>query len=138
MKNITLYRPVGLKELELIIENDFKAFPPRLDWQPIFYPVMNEDYAIEIALKWNTIDEFSGYCGFVTAFVINSDFIEKYEVQNVGNKIHNELWVPSEELEEFNKNIQDKIYVTKTFLGKQFVSKVTSVVDGVIKRTEIK
>lgn len=123
MKTITLYRPVGIKELELIIENDFKAFPPRLEWQPIFYPVMNEDYAIEIALKWNTIDAFSGYSGFVTAFDVNKEYCEKYEIQNVGSKIHNELWVPAEELKDFNENITNKIYVTKTFLGKKTLSR---------------
>lgn len=36
-----LYRPVGLRELELIAKADFKAFPPRLPEQPIFYPVLN-------------------------------------------------------------------------------------------------
>ncbi|MBK5721430.1 hypothetical protein JGH11_11150 [Dysgonomonas sp. Marseille-P4677] len=64
--NTTLYRPVGLKELQLIIDLDFKAFPPRLEWQPIFYPVLNQEYAEQIAEKWNTKDEFSGYCGIVT------------------------------------------------------------------------
>ena len=69
MKNtIKLYRPVGKKELDLIAQSDFKAYPPRLTWQPIFYPVMNFDYAAQIAKEWNTPDEFSGYCGFVTGF----------------------------------------------------------------------
>lgn len=45
-----LYRPVGLKEMELIAESGFKKFPPRLMWQPIFYPVLNEQYASQIAL----------------------------------------------------------------------------------------
>ncbi len=115
MEKATLYRPVGLKELELIVESSFSEFQPRLEWQPIFYPVMNEEYAIEIALKWNTIDEFSGYCGFVTAFDVPRYYVNKYEVQNVGSKNHNELWVPSEELAAFNDNIMGGIYITKTF-----------------------
>ncbi len=138
MKKITLYRPVGLKELQLIVESDFKAFPPRLEWQPIFYPVMNEGYACEIALKWNTMDEFSGYCGFVTTFDMNEKFIEKYEIQNVGGYIHNELWLPSEELEEFNSNIIGEIQITKTFLGKQFVTPKSGVVNEIIERTIVK
>jgi hypothetical protein len=40
-----LYCPVGAEELELIRESDYTAFSPRLSWQPIFYPVLNEDYA---------------------------------------------------------------------------------------------
>lgn len=66
MKTTRLYRPVGEKEMVLIIENGFKKFPPRLEWQPIFYPVLDENYASEIAEKWNTRDEFGNYLGFVT------------------------------------------------------------------------
>ncbi|WP_394749971.1 ADP-ribosylation/crystallin J1 [Spongiimicrobium salis] len=135
MKEITLYRPVGLKELQLIVESNFNAFPPRLEWQPIFYPVMNEEYAIEIAMKWNTIDAFSGYCGFVTAFEIDFEFIQKYKVQNVGSKTHNELWVPADELEKFNANIRGRIYVTKTFLGEQFSYTKDNKINQIIRKT---
>ena len=137
MEKITLYRPVGLKELELIVENGCGEFPPRLEWQPIFYPVMNEEYAIEIALKWNTKDEFSGYCGFVTAFDVPRNYINKYEVQNVGSEYHNELWVPSEELAEFNDNIIGEIYVTKTFLGEQFSYAENDDITKIIEKTKV-
>ena len=116
----TLFRPVGLKEMELIAESNFKKFPPRLDWQPIFYPVLNQQYAEQIALEWNTVDEFSGFCGIVTAFDVNSNYVNKFEIQNVGNKIHNELWIPSEELEEFNKNIIGKIKISNAFFGNNY------------------
>lgn len=66
MKTVTLYRPVGVKEMELIIGRDWRAFPPRLEWQPIFYPVLNQQYAEQIAGEWNTNDAFSGYCGIVS------------------------------------------------------------------------
>jgi hypothetical protein len=48
-ETITLYRPVGQKELDLIAQSGYRAFPPRLSGQPIFYPVLNEEYAREIA-----------------------------------------------------------------------------------------
>ena len=48
-----LFRPVGQKEFDLIRESDFTAFPPRLPQQPIFYPVLNEHYATQIAPEWN-------------------------------------------------------------------------------------
>ncbi|MHC8948000.1 hypothetical protein [Sphingobacterium hungaricum] len=48
-----LYRPVGQSELKLIEDSGWKKFPPRLAQQPIFYPVMNEEYAIQIARDWN-------------------------------------------------------------------------------------
>jgi hypothetical protein len=137
MKTITLYRPVDLKELILIIESNFSEFPPRLNWQPIFYPVMNEEYAVQIALKWNTIDEFSGYSGFVTAFKMDAEFIEKYEIHNVGGKIHNELWVPADKMNLFNSNILEKITVTKSFLGKQFKNIDNNLVMSIIKNTKV-
>ncbi len=43
---VTLYRPVGPEERELIRQSGFTAFPPRLPDQPIFYPVLTEDYAV--------------------------------------------------------------------------------------------
>ncbi|MNE30079.1 hypothetical protein D3C80_1235790 [compost metagenome] len=116
----TLYRPIGIKEFELIAENGFKQFPPRLDWQPIFYPVLNQQYAEQIAFEWNTRDEFSGYCGIVTKFEVTDEIFSKYAVQNVGDRIHDELWIPAEELTEFNKNIIGKIEVIKVFYGDKF------------------
>ncbi|MDY7004363.1 MAG: hypothetical protein SWX82_10515 [Cyanobacteriota bacterium] len=50
---ITLFRPVGKKEMELIKESNYCAFPPRLPFQPFFYPVLNEEYAVQIARDWN-------------------------------------------------------------------------------------
>ena len=37
----------------LIAESGYTKFPPRLPEQPIFYPVLNEEYAVEIASGWN-------------------------------------------------------------------------------------
>lgn len=116
----TLYRPIGLKELQLIIDLDFKAFPPRLEWQPIFYPVLNQEYAEQIAEKWNTKDEFSGYCGIVTKFDLPTSYLQKFEVHNVGGFIHYELWIPSLELNEFNNNIIGQIEIVKVFKGGNF------------------
>lgn len=106
-----LYRPVGEKELMLIADSSYKAFPPRLPEQPIFYPVLNKRYAIEIAEKWNTKDKNSGYKGYVTEFEVDDDYISRYEVQTVGASYHKELWIPAEELAEFNSHIIGKIRV---------------------------
>ncbi|WP_208745790.1 hypothetical protein [Pedobacter kyonggii] len=115
MKTIRLFRPVGLKEMELIAESGFNAFPPRLAWQPIFYPVMNQQYAEQIALEWNTNDEFFGFIGIVTAFEVNEGYLKKYDVQNVGGAVHNELWIPAEELNDFNSNINGTIEIVKVY-----------------------
>jgi hypothetical protein len=120
-KMTTLFRPIGQKELQLIIENGYTGFPPRLVWQPIFYPVMNVEYAREICQKWNIHDENSNFSGFVTAFDVDSDYLSQFEIQNVGGTQHNELWIPSEELSNFNAHIIGKIRVIEAYYGEKFV-----------------
>ena len=112
MKTTTLYRPVGPKELKLIEDSGWKAFPPRLPEQPIFYPVMNEDYAIQIARDWNVPASGSG---FVTRFEVDAEYLSRFAEQVVGGSVHRELWVPAEELEEFNRHIVGQIEVTQKF-----------------------
>lgn len=108
----TLYRPVGPNELKKIEESGWKKFPPRLLQQPIFYPVLNEEYAIQIARDWNVPASGSGY---VTKFDVNAEYLSKFQRQVVGDDVHEELWIPAEELEEFNDNIVGLIEVTKEF-----------------------
>lgn len=115
-----LFRPVGLKEMELIVQSGWKHFPPRLAWQPIFYPVLNQAYAEQIAIEWNIEDEFSGYCGIITSFEVNSEFLIHYSVQNVGAANHNELWIPAEKMFDFNQNIVGNIQIINAFFGKEF------------------
>jgi hypothetical protein len=107
-----LYRPVGPKELELIAASGFRSFPPRLPEQPIFYPVLNEEYAIQIARDWNV--PASG-AGFVTRFRVPTAFLTRYPPKIVGGKIHAELWVPAEDLPEFNRQIIGPIEVIAEF-----------------------
>ena len=116
-----LFRPVGYHELELIRQLEFKAFPPRLEIQPIFYPVLNEDYAIQIAKEWNTRDKSSGYVCYVTRFEVNDEYLSKFERKIVGAKVHEELWVPAEELDEFNSQIVGKIEVTQAFHSIEYI-----------------
>jgi len=111
-KTTSLYRPVNQAELDLIIELEYTAFPPRLPQQPIFYPVMNEEYAIQISRDWNVPAYGVGY---VVKFEVDSVYLSKFNIENVGGGIHNELWVPAEELAEFNKHIIGLIEVTKVF-----------------------
>jgi hypothetical protein len=134
MKTIKLYRPIGEKELILISESDFTRFPPRLEWQPIFYPVLNKEYANEISSKWNTIDEFSNYLGFVSEFNISEEEYLKYKVENVGGKIHNELWVPAENLETFNKAIVGEIKIVNVFIGELFKKSSYPIVNDFLEK----
>ncbi|QDV38886.1 hypothetical protein [Tautonia plasticadhaerens] len=115
-KTTVLYRPIGRKELDLIAESGFLAFPPRLPGQPIFYPVLNESYATQIARDWNTNDAASGFVGFVTRFRVRSAFLARYEVKTVGGSAHQEYWIPAEDLDEFNQNLDGPIEVIAEFL----------------------
>ena len=108
----TLFRPVGPKELELIRDADMKAFPPRLPEQPIFYPVLNQEYARQIARDWNVKE--SG-AGFVTKFEVDAEYLKRFPVEVVGGSVHEELWVPAEQLEEFNSMIVGDIEVVESF-----------------------
>ena len=111
-ETVTLYRPVGEKELVLIKQSGYKQFPPRLPEQPIFYPVLNQEYAIEIARDWNAVDNNIGY---VTKFEVKADFLSNYSVKVVGASRHQEYWIPAEDLEEFNSNIIGLIEVVREF-----------------------
>ncbi|MFD7262709.1 hypothetical protein [Streptomyces sp. NPDC059874] len=108
----TLWRPTGPVELDLVRALDWRAWPPRLPEQPIFYPVLNEDYAIRIARDWNV--KHSGV-GFVTRFEVDSDFLTRYPVRQAGGETILELWVPAEELDEFNAHIVGRIEVVREF-----------------------
>lgn len=119
-----LYRPVGLKELELIAQSGFTSFPPRLPEQPIFYPVLNFEYAEQIARDWNT--KQSTFCGFVIRFEVEQAYAETFEIHTVGSRIHQELWVPAEELEEFNRRIIGKLEVVAAYYGPEFKGGIDS------------
>lgn len=109
---ITLWRPVGPAELLLIKHAGHRAFPPRLPEQPIFYPVLNEGYAIQIARDWNVKADGAGY---VTRFEVRRDFLDKYEVQQAGGQEHLEYWIPANDLQAFNDAIVGLIEVVAEF-----------------------
>jgi hypothetical protein len=111
----TLYRPVGQKELDLIRTSGFREFPPRLPEQPFFYPVLTEEYAIQIARDWNMKDENSGFVGYVLRFKVHTVFFNQYEVHVVGNSGHREYWIPKDELPLLNANIVGSIQVLSEF-----------------------
>ena len=109
-----LYRPVGSKELELIKKSNYRRFPPRLTEQPIFYPVLNEQYATEIASGWN-VKYNEDHRGYVTKFEVDDQYCGQFEVHQVGGPHHKELWVPAEKLDEFNEHIIGEIHIISEF-----------------------
>ena len=53
--------------------------------------------------------------GFVTRFEVESSFLSRYPVQQAGGETILELWVPADELDEFNRHIVGSIEVTHEF-----------------------
>ena len=114
---VTLYRPVGAKELALVEGADFRSFPPRLPDQPIFYPVTNEAYATQIARDWNArLNE--DRLGYVTRFKVDAAYLARFERKVVGGAEHEEYWIPAEGLDEFNEKIVGRIEVIACFDGR--------------------
>jgi hypothetical protein len=112
VNTVMLYRPVGDSELQLIERSGFRSFPPRLPGQPIFYPVVNEEYAAQIAREWNAR---GGKRGHVARFAIEAGYIGGFEIHQVGGRIHQEYWIPAELLDEFNRHIVGLIEIVATF-----------------------
>jgi len=112
-----LFRPVGESEMRLIAESGFRSFPSRLPGQPIFYPVLNEEYATQIARDWNAKD-LQSKAGYVTRFAVRTDYLSQFTAQKVGGPLHLEYWIPADKLAEFNENIVGLIEVISEFYDK--------------------
>jgi len=109
-----LYRPVGQAELDLIAESGWSAFPPLLPEQPIFYPVLDEEYAIQIARDWNAKYN-TPPVGYVTRFRVKAAFLQPYAVRTAGSSAHREYWIPADDLSTFNRNIVGPIEVIHAY-----------------------
>ena len=107
----TLFRPVGADELRLVEQSGFRAFPPRAE-QPIFYPVLTEEFALKIVREWLIPDLGAGY---ITRFKVQRAFLSRYQIQNAGGPALQEYWIPAKDLAEFNQNIVGPIEVIRQF-----------------------
>jgi hypothetical protein len=112
-RTVTLYRPTGPEELALVAQSGYLRWPPRLPEQPIFYPVTNEAYAVQIARDWNVPQSGSG---FVTRFEVLESFMRRYETHIVGAARHEEWWIPAEDLEALNAHLVGRIEVIHSFM----------------------
>lgn len=74
------------------------------------------------ALHWNTKAGTHG--GFVTRFVVDDVYVSRFERQVVGSREHEELWVPAEELAEFNSRIEGRIEVIGAHFGEGYRGEV--------------
>ena len=112
VETVTLWRPTGPQELALVEASGWREWPPRLPDQPIFYPVLNQEYATKIARDWNVKASGSGY---VTRFQVRRDFLDRYETHQVGGRTIIEYWIPAEDLPALNASIVGRIEVTAEY-----------------------
>ncbi|GAB3823837.1 hypothetical protein GCM10027610_001280 [Dactylosporangium cerinum] len=110
----TLWRPVGPQELRLVADSGWREWPPRLPDQPIFYPVLNEAYATQIAREWNI--PASGV-GHVTRFRVETAFARRYTTQRAGGGHILELWIPAEDVAALNEHLVGTIELIGTYTG---------------------
>ena len=89
-----------------------EASVPRLAGQPVFYPVLNEEYATKIARDWNARQSGAGY---VTRFQVRRSFLDNYEIHQVGGQTILEYWIPAEDLDALNASLVGKIEVIAEF-----------------------
>ena len=113
-ETVTLWRPTGQAELDLVAASKWRAWPARLPDQPIFYPVLNRWYATKIAREWNVAAEGVGY---VTRFEVDRSYLDRYPVRQAGGRDVLEYWIPAEELDEFNTHIVGAITEEADYRG---------------------
>ena len=109
---VTLWRPTGPEEMELVRASGLRRWPPRLAEQPIFYPVLNEQYATKIARDWNV--PASGV-GYVTRFDVEAEYLSQFPVRQAGGRDILEYWIPADRLEEVNDHIVGHIVEVAKF-----------------------
>ena len=105
-ETVTLWRPTGPEELALVEASGWREWPPRLPSQPIFYPVLKQEYATKIARDWNVPASGSGY---VTRFEARKYFLDNCEIHQVGGQTMLEYWIPAEDLPALNASIVGEI-----------------------------
>jgi hypothetical protein len=111
-ETVVLWRPTGPEELALVEASDWREWPPRLPEQPIFYPVLNEEYATKIARDWNVPASGSGY---VTRFAVRKSFLDNYQVHQVGGQSILEYWIPAKDLPALNASIVGQIQLVAEY-----------------------
>ncbi len=110
----TLWRPTGQAELDLVAASGWRAWPPRLPDQPIFYPVLNRWYATKITREWNVR---AGDVGYVMRFQVQRGFLDRYQAQQVGGRDVMEYWIPAEDLADLNAHIVGTITEEAEYRG---------------------
>lgn len=111
-ETVTLYRSVGPGQLKCIVESGWKKFPPRLHWQPYFYPMLHEAFAHKIASQWNVKQSGVGY---VLRFKVRKQYLDSLPIYIIGGPEHKEYRIASHELSDLNDNLVGSIELMATY-----------------------
>jgi hypothetical protein len=107
---ITVWMPISPERLRLIRQDGMRALPP--SEQPMFYPVLSEEYAQRMARDWNIL---SSGVGYVARIRVRAEFLNRYEAHSVGGSGHPEYRIPAADLEAFNAAILGQIEIVAEF-----------------------
>lgn len=119
-----MYRPVGLREMMMVLDSGNRRFPDREQGQSVFYPTYSAVHATQMARDWHTKDPYAGFAGFVTAFDMEEEYLQALPLTDRNGKKRQELKIPSSDLAEFNTHIQGPIRITKCFFGAGYTGPV--------------
>jgi hypothetical protein len=113
-----LFLPVGLPELEKIVQANCHAFPSPGLGRAGYYPSADFDGAEQMAAETRTEDELSGFAGFVTEFQVEDEYLQRLGGRHGDPEAG---WrVPEEELSNFNDAIMGVILISDAFYGSRY------------------
>jgi hypothetical protein len=93
-ETVVLWRTTGPEELALVEASGWREWRPCLAEQPIFYPVLTEEYAAKIVRDWSVPAPGSGN---VTRFKVRKSFLDNHQVRQAGGQYILEYWIPAED-----------------------------------------
>ncbi|MFG1757852.1 PWWP domain-containing protein [Micromonospora echinofusca] len=106
-----LWRPMGQQERNLVRETGWRRWPALPPDRTHFFPILSEDFAIRAARDWDLF----GSVRCVARFHVETGFLGRYSTRSFGGSAAPMLWVPAEELDEFNAHLVGPIEVTHEF-----------------------
>lgn len=118
MTTKTLYRPVGEKEMILIIESNYKKIPNSEEWKD-FLSLETNKHAAKRYAKTYYRGAHTNYLGFVIEFEVTEAEYEKWDDKSK-DEYEKKIYVPKNKLEDFNEQIVGEIKATHLFVGYEF------------------
>ncbi|BCJ64874.1 hypothetical protein [Polymorphospora rubra] len=111
---VTLWRPVGQAELDLVAASGWRAWAPPVPDQSTFCAVLDRRYAVKISRERIVPAEGVGY---VTRFAVERSFLERYESHHADCRDEREYLIPAAEVADLNAHIIGAIMEDADYRG---------------------